>query len=254
MKKILGIFVMTLLIATTVLPSVSAPPTIDQSQERHDDDLFISDFEWQEFVPTMKMLKMVEVRVVQWFTGSPDLRLTVEKPLGSVLRTKEVPASLIKSPVSDWVIFDIPDIEVIPGETYYIRITAPLGSEYGWGAGNGDPYTNGMSSKHPIDFCFRTWASNGKSKTRESSSTIHSNDKIIEDETLMGNIVVVGIMESFATTMENRDYEVILFAIVIESGSLHKLNSGEMIRLYNFQSIEIGSIVIAFCDDWGIIG
>ena len=70
----------------------------------------------------------------------------------------------------------------------------------------------------------------------------------------IGNIIVVGIMDSIATTVENRDYEVKIIAIVIESGSTHIFNSGEMIRIYNFQSIEFGSIVVAFCDDWGIIG
>ena len=74
------------------------------------------------------------------------------------------------------------------------------------------------------------------------------------DETQIGNIIVIGIMDSIATTVENRDYEVTMIAIVIESGSIHILNSGEMIRLYNYQGIEIGSIVVAFCDDWGIIG
>ena len=113
----------------------------------------------------MKILKMVEVRVVQWYAGSPDLKLTVEKPLGSVLRTKEVSANFIPSGTTDWVMFDIPDIELTPGDTYVIRLTAPLGSEYGWCAGHGDPYLSGESSRLPDDdFCFRTWANKGKSK------------------------------------------------------------------------------------------
>ena len=79
-----------------------------------------------------------------------------------LLRSKKVPASLIPSQLPDWVMFDIPDIELTPGDTYVIRLTAHPGSEYTWSAGNGDPYPRGDSSAHPDDFCFRTWASNGK--------------------------------------------------------------------------------------------
>jgi hypothetical protein len=156
-KKIVGILVMTLFIATVIFPTVSADPQIDQSQEYRFGDYPIHDFDWQEFVPEKAILTMVEVQVAQFYVGSPDLKLTIERPLGTVLRWREVPASEIPSFPPDWVMFDIPDIELTPGDTYVIRLTAPPGSEYVWSFGNGDPYPKGISTRHPDDFCFRTW-------------------------------------------------------------------------------------------------
>jgi hypothetical protein len=166
-KKIVGILVCTLLITTVTLPIVSADPQIDQSQEKHDAEVYIPDFHWQEFVPEKVILNSVEVKVAQLFEDSPDLELTIERPLGNVLRWKEVPASEIPSFFSDWIMFDIPDIELTLGGTYVIRLTAPAGSEYTWGAGNGDPYPKEISTMHPDDFCFRTWASTKSRDTNE---------------------------------------------------------------------------------------
>ena len=77
-----------------------------------------------------------------------------------------------------WVIFKKYNLELQDGwilmfqiilwpqvQKYYITLTYPPGGEYGWCAGNGDPYVSGESSG-PVDedFCFRTWANKGKSK------------------------------------------------------------------------------------------
>ena len=164
-RKIIGILVVTLLAATVTLPIASAGPNLDQSQEKCDETYYISSSDWQEFIPTMKILVEVEVKVAQWYGGSPDLKLSIEQPLGTILTFKELPASAIPSPTAGWVTFDVPDVTLIPGQKYFIKLTAPLGSEYGWCAGHGDPYLSGESSRLPDDdFCFRTWANKGKSK------------------------------------------------------------------------------------------
>jgi len=167
MKKIIVFLVATLFIATVTLPTVSAQPVIDQRQEIEDEVYFISNFHWQEFVPSKEKLLKVEVKVAQWFGGSPDMVLTIEKPLGNVLTSASVSAALIPSPNAGWVEFDVPDIKLTPGQKYVIKVTAPLGSEYGWAAGYGDPYSKGDSSMLPDcdDFCFRTYAPHGKAKS-----------------------------------------------------------------------------------------
>ncbi|HEC81162.1 MAG TPA: hypothetical protein ENI42_01880 [Thermoplasmatales archaeon] len=168
-KKIVGVFVSMLLIAATVaLPVAGNTSSLntsglgevkDQYQEWSDECIYISDYEWQEFVPTMDNLVRVEVKIVQWYGGSPDLKLTVEKPLGNVLTLKELPASVIPSGTCDWVSFDVPDIPLTSGDSYYIKLTAPLDSEYGWGIAYNGLYPNGSSSQDPADWCFRTFAS-----------------------------------------------------------------------------------------------
>jgi hypothetical protein len=166
-KKIIGISVVLLLMTTAVISiagnekiikSTSLGEVIDQRQELDDECLYISNFEWQEFVPTKDNLVRVEVRIVQWYSDSPDLRLTIEKPLGTILTSKDESASNIPSAPCDWVSFNVPDITLIPGENYFIKLTAPVGSEYGWGIRWGNPYPKGDSSNPPGDWCFRTFA------------------------------------------------------------------------------------------------
>ena len=165
-RKIIGIFVMTLLITIATQPIVSAVPILDQRQEKCDKDNFIPNLAWQEFIPTMKILREVEVKVTQWYGGSPNLKLSIEQPLGTVLTFKELPVSDIPSGTSGWVNFDVPDYTLTPGQKYYITLTYPPGGEYGWGTGIGDPYISGESSgPADEDFCFRTWANRGKSKS-----------------------------------------------------------------------------------------
>ena len=164
-KREICIFVCTLLITTIILPATNADNQIsselgeikDQYQEWSDECIYISDYEWQEFVPTRDNLVRVEVKIVQWYSGSPNIKLTIEKPLGNVLTHKELPASVIPSGTCDWTSFDVSNIPLTPGDSYYINITAPIGSEYGWGIAYNGLYPNGTSSQDPADWCFRTY-------------------------------------------------------------------------------------------------
>ena len=132
---------------------------LDQNQIYGIDYVFVSDFEWQEFVPSRERLVRVEVRIGQWYSGSPNLKLSIEKPLGTILTFKELPASEIPSESCNWVSFDVPDVYLIPGEKYYIKLTAPLDSEYGWLYNEAnDRYPQGNSSKGSgYDWCFGTF-------------------------------------------------------------------------------------------------
>jgi len=183
--KIVGILVMTLLIATT-LPAVGTMDNNnvysrtgevkDQYQEWSDECIYIDDYEWQEFVPTMAQHTRVEVKIVHWFSGSPPLKLSIEKPLGNVLKYKELPASAIPENNCNWVSFDIPDVTLIPGQNYYIKLTAPLGSEYGWGIAYNGLYPPGTSSKAPADWCFRTFCEEGGEPSMEVEKKVSKDD------------------------------------------------------------------------------
>ena len=187
-KKNICLVVLMLLIATPALPVANSLKStsisnlvevLDQHSDWSDDCIYISGDEWQEFVPTMITHTRIEVKIVQWFSGSPDLILTVEKPLGTVLTSKDMPASLIPSGTCDWVSFDIPDINLVPGVNYFIKLTAPLGSEYGWGFSANGLYPNGTSSIWPADWCFRTFCLENNPPNNPIASYNRANDELI---------------------------------------------------------------------------
>jgi hypothetical protein len=187
-KKNIYLVVLMLLIATAALPLANGLQSttilnlgevLDQHSEWSDDCMFISGDEWQEFVPTMITHTRIEVKIVQWFSGSPDLILTVEKPLGTVLTSKDIPASLIPSGTCDWISFDIPDINLVPGVNYFIKLTAPLGSEYGWGFSANGLYPNGTSSIWPADWCFRTFCLENNPPNNPTASYNRANDELV---------------------------------------------------------------------------
>ena len=165
-RKIIGIFVCMLLMITSTFPNAKETSDdktdifgeiLDQHQEYSDECYYIDDFEWQEFVPTLDNLVRVEVKIAQWNENSLDLQLSIEKPLGNILTSLAIPASSIPG-TCNWVSFDVPDIDLTIGESYYIKLTAPQGSEYGWGIAWNDLYPQGDSSQPPGDWCFRTYA------------------------------------------------------------------------------------------------
>jgi len=165
-KKNVAYFVMTLFIATATFSALSCADeevtssfaeVLDQSQTWEDTCQYVGGSEWQEFIPTLDNLNRVEVKVAQWFGGSPDMEVTIEKPLGNVLTFRKMAASSIPSGSCDWVSFNVPDITLVPGESYYLRVIAPIGSEYGWGFASNNLYGAGTSSQAPGDWCFKTF-------------------------------------------------------------------------------------------------
>jgi hypothetical protein len=167
MKKILGILIMTLLIATashsvignfTIKNTTSSfAEVLDQSQTWEDDCFYIYGNEWQQFIPTLGNLNRIELKVGQFYGGSPDLIVSVESPLGNVLTSMTMSPSNLPSNTCDWISFNLPDISLTPGDDYRIRVTAPPGSEYAWGIAYNNLYLPGVSSQFPADFCFKTY-------------------------------------------------------------------------------------------------
>lgn len=172
--KIIGILVCMLLIATAI-PAVGMIDTgidpqtlsetlqgvLDQSQERDDECKWFDDA-WQEFVPVGEKLLHVEVKIKQGYESSPDLILSIEKPLGTQLVTLNMKATDIPD-TCDWVMFDIDDIEMTPGDPYYIHLKYDPGGEYAWCGANGDPYPAGDSDLGAQwDWCFKTYVDKAK--------------------------------------------------------------------------------------------
>jgi hypothetical protein len=161
---------MTLFIGTVIFPvtgntlfqnNLEFAEVLDQRQESDPDCIQIFYPEWQQFKPTKEKLVRVEVKISQTCPGCPDLNMEIQKPLGTVLTSTSVPATSIPSGSCncDWVSFDIPDINVIPGEVYHIVLYYIGGAEYYWCGSYDNPYPRGRSSVHPdFDYCFRTFA------------------------------------------------------------------------------------------------
>lgn len=160
MKRVSGILVCILLMITAVLPlegASMAEEIIDQHQEESDDCLWFYPSEWQEFVPSHKRLVRVEVKIMQGYGGSPPLTLSVERPLGTVITSRELPVSSIPN-TCDWVSFDVSDVSLETGKTHYLKLSYPPGGEYAWAGASGNPYPQGSSSKGGgWDWCFRTY-------------------------------------------------------------------------------------------------
>jgi len=190
-KKIIGILVCMLLIATA-LPAVGMIDTgirphklsetkqgvLDQSQERDDECKWFSDA-WQEFLPVGKKLLHVEVKIKQGYEGSPDLILSIEKPLGTPLVSLNMKATDIPD-ICDWVTFDIDDIEMTPGDTYCIHLKCAPGGEYAWCGANGDPYPAGDSDLGAQwDWCFKTYVDKSKSKAIHDDESEWSTSEVI---------------------------------------------------------------------------
>jgi hypothetical protein len=147
--------------------------SVDQSQTNADGKYFTDiddgtpprECSWQEFVPTVSKHTKIEVLLYNSAAHEPtNLRLSIEKPLGNVIAYKY--QFYFNIPASDkWVEFDIPDIDLIPLEKYYIVLWVNYASEYMWWGGLGDPYTQGNSGREchgcstppDLDFCFKTY-------------------------------------------------------------------------------------------------
>lgn len=91
-----------------------------------------------------------------------------------------------------------------------------------------------------------------------ASATINLDNKqeIIKKSNPANRIFVFGIMKNLDYQPTYADYEVTLFAILRVGGQgVKTLSAGEMVRLHaSIILIDFFNIVVAFCEDWGIIG
>jgi hypothetical protein len=137
---------------------------VDQSQETDNEHLYIPTGTFQGFVPQRKKLVAVEVKIGHWMAefSSPQITLKIEKPFGNVITSATVSTSdvpnLAENDETGWVFFDVNDVQLTKGETYFIVLYFNLNSDFAWSGAYGDPYPPAQSSMGGNwDFCFRTY-------------------------------------------------------------------------------------------------
>jgi hypothetical protein len=118
----------------------------EQSINTNSFTLFLNRYAAQSFIPQLDMLTRVELYVKQLGNPTDDLIVSIRDNLyGADITSISIPSGDI--PISlDWVEFDIPDIDVTPGNTYYIIIKTIDGSStqyYKLGYASGNPYADG---------------------------------------------------------------------------------------------------------------
>ena len=135
----------------------------DQKQNYAENYTNISNYEWQEFVTRNMLLARVEVRIKKWSETPQNIKLSIEKPLGNELAFKEISSDIISSESFDWVSFDLPNLDLIISENYFINISCELDNTISWAYGKINPigierYPQGNSSLgEGLDWCFKTF-------------------------------------------------------------------------------------------------
>jgi len=180
-RKILGIFVMTLLIVTSLSaggigdffysrPSMNSffnPIIIDQSQDEGQESYHITGgmiiaIAWQEFVPSMPALESIEIKI---------RLVTPVEPGNFVVNLKKGDwddGETIYQWVTDldtiststhWKRFYVPESLMLEsGEKYTIYASCPSDADIIWYYAYGNPYPDGSSKiGDNFDFTFRTY-------------------------------------------------------------------------------------------------
>jgi hypothetical protein len=141
-----------------VVSHQGSPQVLDQNQRKCEDCRFLPNYGWQQFVPKANKLYYVDVNVGHFFGGSPDIKLSIEQPLGNMLTTVSLPVTQIPDHYCDWTRFDFPDIQTTPNTVYYIVLEYDPGGEYAWCGAWGNPYPQGTSDYDPDwDYTFMTY-------------------------------------------------------------------------------------------------
>jgi len=218
-KKIVSIFVLTLLIAISI-PIVNGElinqiytnesiekQILDQGQENDDEKYYITSGEFQGFVPQKEKLEYIEVKIGHWAAefSSPEITLTLEKPLGNVITsttvsTTDIP-NIIETNETDWIIFDVDDVDLIIGETYLLVLNFNTDADFAWSGAFDDPYPEAGSSLFADwDFCFRTFV-----------KTIHNTkilDNTLYDIKIKGGLDVKADVESIYAPLTMEDWDI----------------------------------------------
>ena len=122
----------------------------------------------QSFVPTLNSLSKVELAIESWGTGDPPL---IPFYIRDSLNGENLAESFLGVPptefgISKWTTFDFEDLNIIPGNTYYIIVEKVGFWGYSWSGGDLDSYllgeffisNNGSNwESFPGDGCFVTW-------------------------------------------------------------------------------------------------
>jgi hypothetical protein len=138
-------------ITDEIVLSTSGPEEIIDQQFQNDSfqaSLHSNVMLAQSFIPTLSPLTKIDIKINKPRKTESPLSISVKKNISqAALASVLIPAESIPF-FSYWIMADISDIEVIPGETYYIVVSTSSPSEtpyrwfYGYGEEN-DPYPDG---------------------------------------------------------------------------------------------------------------
>jgi hypothetical protein len=168
-RKIIGIFLCTLMIASVALPVIGISDVeeqtalvlsvVDQQQTNTAEMHWLEDgvANWQQFVNHGNMIEKVDCHIGCYYENSPDITLSIEQVIGSPLTSVTYQATALPLNHQGWFTFDFPDVNLTYGETYHIVIRFNSGSEYAWSGAFGNPYPLGLSSRSAQwDYAFKT--------------------------------------------------------------------------------------------------
>ena len=159
-KIIISNILLVLLLASAIHPlhatddiyQVSSGPEeiLDQTQENcsYEEGVHHHVMLAQSFIPSLSPLTKIDVKINKPRKTVLPLIISVKKSLdSSSLTSTVIPAEDVPF-FSHWIMADIDDIDVIPGETYHIVLSTPSPSEtpYRWYFDyneNNDPYQDG---------------------------------------------------------------------------------------------------------------
>ncbi|MFC1875329.1 hypothetical protein ACFLY3_04200 [Chloroflexota bacterium] len=124
----------------------STTPTLDQSQISTPGNTGLEGDWWlsQGFIPSKPLITAVEIYIGSVHANlSYPLNLQIRSddnglPSGTILASTSVP---ISQSAWDWITFDIPDIEIIPGTRYHLVLSSA--SNYHTGLDSTNPYPSG---------------------------------------------------------------------------------------------------------------
>ncbi len=128
----------------------------------------------QSFIPQKGILTRVELYLsrLEYLPASQPFYLAIRETLTGATLT-EISINPSSVPIYDfaWITFDLPDIPVDVGKTYFLvgySNTTPSNGMYMWGGIDTNPYANGMAYYHDeyspnwkqsanVDLCFKTY-------------------------------------------------------------------------------------------------
>jgi len=164
-------------VATVSMTITGGGPTEDVVQDEGTYSFMVYGSRWagQSFIPSIDELTMIELLIGKNGVPAGDLTVSIRSSLtGADIESITVPESSIPE-TAGWVEFDLPDMDVTSGNTYYIVVHTSGGNSvncYTWNFGYNTPYTDGafqFSSSGgsswteylPYDFCFITYGGGG---------------------------------------------------------------------------------------------
>ena len=142
----------------------------DQRQTEMLGGIFLTMWVAQSFIPSLSPLSKVELGIESWGSGNPlPIPLYIRDNLtGENLAEISVIVPPNGYDKAVWATFDFEDLDVIPGNTYYI-VCKEVGGAWGycWSGAGSDSYSSGSFftsndgnswRSYPGDGCFVTWS------------------------------------------------------------------------------------------------